>query len=132
MTVPAFIFLAVVTIGVVLTAILAVMYYREPADEAAQLERDLDAAELEPLPDLPGPVSDGPAARTLPMSADASTSRAGELHLIQPHYPELDPLLDPLWLDQQLADGRWRTARQVYIQGLWRAQMLAEIIEWAA
>jgi hypothetical protein len=109
----------------------AVLYYRDPPGEAAELEHDLDAAFAAPQY-LPGPVSDSPAARTLPMSAGASTSRVGEHHLEQPHYPALDPLLRPGWLEDQLETGRRRHARQMYMQGRWRAQMLAEIAAWAA
>lgn len=115
--------------GLAALAARAVAYYREPRAEARQLDRDLDAqferlpvtGELDPIPDLPGPVL-----------APMAEGRVGEFHLIQPHYPELSPPLDPHWLDRQLAQGRRRHARQMYIQGRWRAQMLAEIIEVAA
>jgi hypothetical protein len=110
----------------------AVAYYREPRAEARQLDRDLDAqferlpvtGELEPIPDLPSPARGA--------SGGIRPDRAGEFHLVQPHYLELAPPLDPHWLDDQLTQGRRRHARQMYIQGRWRAQMLAEMAEVAA
>jgi hypothetical protein len=99
-----------------------VLYYRDPPGEAADFERELDR-EFGPPRYLPGPVA----------SAEAlGYGRAGEHHhLEQPRYPELDPMLRPGWLEDQLAKGRQRHARQMYMQGRWRAQMLAEIAGYA-
>jgi hypothetical protein len=47
---------------------------------AKQRRRAIHKGRIPHPQNLPGPVSDGLAARRIPMSASASTSRAGEIH----------------------------------------------------
>jgi hypothetical protein len=120
----------------------AVLYYHEPAGQVAAYDRELDR-QFTPTY-LPGPAgarvttasrSSGavmPAAGTdeslYPLEmARAAVGRVGEFHLQQPRYPQLGPQLRPDWLEHQLDRGRARHARQMLMQGRWRAQMLAEI-----
>jgi hypothetical protein len=128
--------------AVITAAVGGWLYYREPPGEAAQYERELDR-EFAPPRYLPGPARRGEdrekdrglgADRVMASGSQRTDSlhsegRAGELH--QPRYPELDPQLRPDWLEDQLDRGRRRHARQMLMQGRWRAQMLAEIAAWA-
>jgi hypothetical protein len=112
--------------AVIAAAVGGWLYYREPPEEAARYERELDR-EFGPPRYLPGP-----ALARIDALTGLPANRAGEFHLEQPRYPELDPQLRPDWLEDQLERGRRRHARQMLMQGRWRAQMLAEIAAWAA
>jgi hypothetical protein len=82
---------------------------------------------------LPGPVSDGLAARTLPMSASASTSRAGEIH--HPRHERLaDVKADTAnWLRQddyhKFWDALWQDRTEAY--AVWQAGFARlESVRW--
>jgi hypothetical protein len=108
-----------------LTVFTAVRYYREPPDQAAQFERELDREQGPPLY-LPGP-----ALARIDALMGLPANRVGEHHVEYPGQPSPDPRLRPDWLEDQLDRGRRRHARQMYLQGRWRAQMLAEIAGYA-